>query len=469
MVRDDLDTRSDIYSLGVLLHELLTGRTPFDSKQLMSSGVEAMRRTILEREPARLSALFESLPPAERQAVAALRQTDPQRLASALRGDLDWIVLTTLEKDRSRRYETANGLAMDIRRHLDNELVGARPRSRLYRLQKLVRRNQAVFVAGLLVLLALLAGLGASTWLFLRERDARREQARLHEEAERARANESVLRQQAEDREKIAQAAVHLSHGDTAAADALVATIPVDRVQPSLECANVFRALGLWHALAGRWGAAADRHASLAAAITQADASDTDDVSRNLLPAAAAIREHGVAEYYERFRRTAIARFADTLNPISAEQVIKASLLAPTEPAQIRALAPLAAIVAQMVEGKDPLASHDPYMDAWRCFALSLFEHRRGNPEAALLWADRCLAHQNESAPRHISVSLLRAMACRQLQRESEARFDLARSRERLVERFRTPLESGDEQQGFWFDWIIARILLREATALIEQ
>ena len=464
----DLDTRSDIYSLGALLHELLTGRPPFETQQLLRAGVGEMHRIIREREVPRPSATLAALPPDQLREIAARHRVEGPRLLAAVRGDLDWIVTTTLEKDRRRRYDTANGLAMDIRRFLNHELVSARPPSRVYRLQKLVRRNRAVFVSGTLVLLALLAGLGASTWMFLRERDARREQARLREVAERARANEAALRRLAESRETISHAAVLISHSELAEADTLMAAIPPDLLQPSLECANVLRSLGEWHALANRWDAASARHEALAAVITRADASDSDDVSRSLLPASSAVRENGRAEDYERFRQAAITRFADTTNPIPAEQVIKASLLGPADNATLARLAPLAALVADTVEGNDPQASRDPYMDAWRCFALSLFEHRGGNYERSLAWAGQCLAYRNSNAPRRISINLLLAMACHHLGREEEARVELAYNRRLVEERFRTPLVAGNPAQGFWFDWINARILLREATALID-
>jgi len=138
----DIDTRSDIYALGVLLYELLTGKTPFDAKELLSIGLDEMRRTIREKEPERPSTRLSTLPGQELSTTAQRRGLEAPKLVSELRGDLDWIIMKALEKDRSRRYETANGLAMDIQRHLKNEPVVARPPSLGYRTKKFVQRNR---------------------------------------------------------------------------------------------------------------------------------------------------------------------------------------------------------------------------------------------------------------------------------------------------------------------------------------
>src|SRR5271165_859074 len=169
----DIDTRSDIYSLGVLLYELLAGITPFDPKELMASGIEAMRKTIREKEPMRPSTRFATLKGEELTTTAKRRSADKSKLFHQLEGDLDWIVMKCLEKDRTRRYETANGLAADLKRHLDNEPVVARPPSQLYRLQKAWRRNKAATSGVASVALALVVGLGLATAALVRERAAR--------------------------------------------------------------------------------------------------------------------------------------------------------------------------------------------------------------------------------------------------------------------------------------------------------
>jgi len=168
----DIDTRSDIYALGVLLYELLTGKTPFDAGDLLAAGLDELRRTIREQEPARPSMRLSTMPDNELSTTAQRRGLDAPKLVSQLCGDLDWIVMKCMEKDRARRYETAIGLARDIERHLKDEPVAARPPSNVYRFQKLVRRNKLVFAAVGTVVAALIVGLGLSIWFLMQARTA---------------------------------------------------------------------------------------------------------------------------------------------------------------------------------------------------------------------------------------------------------------------------------------------------------
>jgi hypothetical protein len=220
-----------------------------------------------------------------------------------VRGDLDWIVMKCLEKDRTRRYETANAVAMDLRRHLSCEPVLACPPSRLYEFQKTVRRHKFGFAAGAVVIMVLAAGVVASTLEALRARRAEHEQMQLRQEAEAARANEARLRQQIEVRLTVANARTLANSGKYDEAEKLLNGIEPSLIEPDAIHASLRRQLGWRQVLQNQWSAAA----AALAVLLQVDGTAWDgEIASDYYFYATALVEAGDVAGYERFRHLAL-------------------------------------------------------------------------------------------------------------------------------------------------------------------
>ena len=450
----DIDTRSDIYSLGVLLYELLTGLTPFDAQELIQSGLDEMRRTIREKEPLRPSTRLNTMLDADLTAVAKRQSAEAPKLVHYIRGDLDWIVMKALEKDRTRRFESASGLALDVQRFLKNEPIEALPPSGLYRFQKLVRRNKTAFIAAAAVFAALVLGLGLSLHLFIRERHAlrsaeearhravaaERRQAELREQAERGLAIERQMREMAPITEKFTIAGRLLSQGKMEEAEQAISDIPPNIRQGSI----------LYNALAEVYGRQGNWAGSIRTFNRSVAADPTNHYAYHYL--APLLVQTGDVEAYRSLCERALSQFEGTTDPTVAERLAKDCLMLPPPAGSLEQFAKL----ADKAVAAGPTNSSWPYY----MFVKGLAEYRLGHSAGALEWLRKVAAQEGVPA-RTAQAQATMAMAEYQLGQTNAARTALAQGITIAETELATPGRLD------WNDTIIAQTLLHEAQGLI--
>jgi serine/threonine protein kinase/Flp pilus assembly protein TadD len=461
----DVDTRSDIYALGVLLYELLTGTTPFDKERLRTAGYEEMRRIIRDEE---------ALPPSTRLStvgaaaatVSANRRSDLHRLCRLMRGELDWVVMKALAKDRDRRYASASAFAADIERYLKDEPVLAGPPSKWYQLRKLAQRHTRAFVTIFaLALGSLLAVIGlAASNILIRQEQTRTEAAKLDAETAQQLAEERA----AEIRDGLER--LQMANALTDRSRAYMADLRWDDAQAVLT-----KAVRLRSDNAFAWAELAELHTRLGlwefAAIDfehELALRPSDATSRWYLHALLRFFLGDTAGYAEASRRMR-EHFRGTFNPVFLIELTRTSVLKPPADADLDHWVELAGHAA-VSRGKG---------DWWSLYALGLAQYRAGQHEQAVRSLRESLtADAKEWSVRTLSYPVL-AMAHYRLGQVAEARQALAASARVLDHWTQEMVQGGDKHWVIhlgaaaywpvpWWDWLEGRLYYREAKLLID-
>jgi serine/threonine protein kinase len=464
----DVDTRSDIYSLGVLLYELLTGTTPFDTQELLKAGLDEVRRVIRTRDPVRPSTRLSTMAADEVTIIAQRRHVGPTHLIREVRGDLDWIVIKAMEKDRDRRYATANGLAMDVERFQHEQAVLARPPTAAYKLQKLFQRNKLLFISLASIFLLLLATLAVAVRLLVVQRravhlaSALQWEWRASEYAMDGKIDESTaafkqslsiraryLHNELPSIATIKMIAENLViHGRLADVSGWMSQVLTPSTLSNSAYFPVFIADCETFAQVKKW-----REATAIATRLVEYQPNQSLAYHTLAPLLVATTNLGA---YKQLCAKIVATFSNTTDVFVADRMAKDCLILQSAGVDLNAVAAMAKLA--VTNGKKDA----PVYDFLVC-GEALAQYRLGNYQEAIYWAQ--VSPQTRYVHPKVEASIIYAMA-----QYKSGNIDMAR--QAIIncnELIASKLPDSQPAGGDWRDWIIVHALQNEANDLIAN